>query len=169
MNLAELTKRARRGRAQRRRRARDPRYVSVVGRLVREGLLRANYEAPQNQRPIRIPDALWAGEVEPRVLELLPSLIVKRPGLFESVAELPEDLAATVQALRRDRVPADFRGISGRDVHGWLTRVGRRGKVPARLKSFRFTPADQRLLEQLAKTLEVSETEVIRRGLRALL
>ena len=54
-------------------------------------------------------------------------------------------------------------------MHRWLTRVGRKGKVPARLKAFRFTPEDQRLLEHLAETLDVTETEVVRRGLRALL
>jgi hypothetical protein len=46
--------------------------------------------------------------------------------------------------------------------------VGRKGKVPARLKSFRFTAEDQRLLEHLSKNLGLSATEVIRRGLRAL-
>jgi hypothetical protein len=169
VNVASITKRARRARATLRRREHDARYRSVIGRLVHEGLLRANYEVAENRAPIRIGDALWAGETESRVLELLPALIVKRPGLFEAVDELPADLDSVVRSLRRDQVPADFRGISGKDVHGWLTRVGRRGTVPARLKSFRFTPADQRLLEALAKTLGISETEVIRRGLRALL
>jgi hypothetical protein len=32
-----------------------------------------------------------------------------------------------------------------------------------------LTPEDQRLLEQLAETLGVTETEVVRRGLRALM
>jgi hypothetical protein len=39
---------------------------------------------------------------------------------------LPSDLAESVRALRRDAEPPDFRGIPGRDVHGWLRRVGRR-------------------------------------------
>lgn len=169
MNLEQITQRARRKRAQLLRRTRDARYLSVVGRFVREGLLRANHEVATHRRPVRVSDALFAGEVEPRVLELLPALIVKRPALFESSADLPADLATVVAALRRDRVPADFRGISGKDVHRWLARVGQRGKVPARLKSFRFTPADQRLLEELAASMGISETAVIRRGLRALL
>lgn len=113
-------------------------------------------------------DVLWAGEVEPRLLELLPALVVKRPSMFTSVKNLPPDLDAVVESLRRDMKPSDFRGISGADIHRWLRRVGHRGKVPARLKAFRFRPADQRLLEQLSKELGVSETEVIRRGLRAL-
>jgi hypothetical protein len=168
VNLEQITLRARRKRAELLRRTRDPRYVSVIGRFVHEGLLRANHEVATNRRRVRVSDALFAGEAEPRVLELLPALIVKRPALFESTADLPADLATVVAALRRDRVPADFRGIGGKDVHRWLARVGQRGKVAARLKSFRFTPADQRLLEELATSMGISETDVIRRGLRAL-
>jgi hypothetical protein len=82
--------------------------------------------------------------------------------------DLPSDLDAVVRSLKRDVIPKDFRGIPGVDVHRWLRRVGHRGKAPSRLKSFRFTPTDQRLLEHLSKELGVSETEVVRRGLRAL-
>lgn len=164
----ELRARARRKLEALRAREQDPRYGAVMGRFVREGLLIVNHPLPPNAEPVALDDVLWAGEVEPRLLELLPALIVKRPGLFTSVALLPPDLAPVVAELRRDREPPAFRGIPGRDVHRWLTRVGRRGTVPARLKSFRFTPEDQRLLEHLAKTLGLTETEVLRRGLRAL-
>ena len=149
-------------------RRRDRRYVAVMGRFVREGLLRVNHALPLNAEPVALDDVLWAGEVEPRLLELLPALIIKRPGLFAKLDALPQDLAPVVAELRRDREPPAFRGIPGRDVHRWLARVGRRGKVPARLKSFRFTPEDQRLLEHLAAKLAVTETEVLRRALRAL-
>jgi hypothetical protein len=40
--------------------------------------------------------------------------------------------------------------------------------VPARLKAFRLRPEDQRLLSELSQRLDLSETDVIRRGLRAL-
>jgi hypothetical protein len=139
-----------------------------MGRFVHEGLLFVNYEVDTHDRPIGVADVLWAGHAEPRLLELLPALIVKRPGLFSDVHELPEDLAEVVSELRRDHEPGAFRGIPGHDIHRWLPRVGRKGKVPARLKSFRLTPEDQRLLERISKELGVSATEVIRRGLRAL-
>jgi hypothetical protein len=140
-----------------------------MGRFTNDGLLVTNRPFEAYGGPLDIADVLWAGEVEPRLLELLPALIVKRPSMFSSRKNLPDDLEEVVQNLRRDSSPGDFRGIPGRDVHGWLRRVGHRGKVPARLKSFRFRPADQRLLEHLAERLDVTETEVIRRGLRALL
>jgi hypothetical protein len=168
VTTTDLAMRARRRLAVQRRRARDPRYLAVMGRFVREGLLIVNHAVPPNDRPLRVADVLWAGALEPRLLELLPALIVKRPALFETVTELPEDLAKVVARLRRDREPEAFRGIPGRDVHRWLVSVGRKGKVAAHLKSFRLTPADQRLLEHLARELGVSETEVLRRGLRAL-
>jgi hypothetical protein len=139
-----------------------------MGRFVRDGLLVTNHEFPEHREPLGVPDVLWAGGVEPRLLELLPALIVKRPSMFVSTDDLPADLEGVVESLKRDLVPSDFRGIPGADVHRWLRRVGHRGKAPSRLKAFRFKPADQRLLEQLSEKLGVSETEVIRRGLRAL-
>jgi hypothetical protein len=139
-----------------------------MGRFVNDGLLVANRQYRAHHDALEVADVLWAGEVEPRVLELLPALIVKRPSMFIDVRNLPADLDHVVRSLRRDQCPPDFRGIPGPDVHRWLRSVGHRGKAPSRLKSFRFKPADQRLIEQLSKHLGVSETEVIRRGLRAL-
>jgi hypothetical protein len=165
---SELQNRARRRLAALHRRTRDPRYQKVMGRFLREGLLTTNREMPTNDDPLAVGDVLWAAEAEPRLLELLPALIVKRPTLFTDPKTLPRDLALVVDALRRDREPADFRGIPGRDVHHWLRRVGRRGTAPSRLKAFRFRAEDQRLLEALAADLGLSETDVVRRALRAL-
>jgi hypothetical protein len=168
MATSRLQARAKRRLAVLERRRRDPRFARVMGRFVREGLLFTNRDVPENRRPVAVEDVLFAGELEPRLLELLPALIVKRPAMFRGLSALPPDLAETVRALRRDAEPPDFRGIPGRDVRGWLRRVGRRGKVPARLKAFRLRPEDQRLLSELSERLALSETDVIRRGLRAL-
>lgn len=139
-----------------------------MGRFAHDGLLVTNRQYRAHRTPLDVSDVLFSGELEPRLLELLPALVVKRPSMFVSLANLPTDLANVVRALRRDRIPSDFRGIPGADLHRWLRRVGRNGTVPSHLKSFRFQPADQRLLEHLSKALGISETEVIRRGLRAL-
>ena len=88
--------------------------------------------------------------------------------MFAGLLPLPLDLEQAVESLKRDQEPLAFRGIAGKDVHRWLKRVGRTGKAPSRLKSFRFTPDDQRLLQRLVKELGLSETDVVRRGLRAL-
>jgi len=166
--LDDLRQRAKRRLLGLERRAKDPRFEQVMGRFVREGLLVVNHDVREHAEPLRIDDVLWAGTVEPRILELLPALIVKRPSMFVGVASLPADLDEAVEALRRDREPETFRGIAGKDVHRWLRRVGRKDKAPSRLKSFRFTSDDQRLLQHLVKALGLSETDVVRRGLRAL-
>lgn len=113
-------------------------------------------------------DVLWVGRIEPRVLELLPALIVKRPGLFVDPRRLPDDLAAVVRTLRKNREPGEFRGVPGAALLRWLPVLGRQSKVPSQLKSFRFQREDLELLERLSQALEVSQTDVLRRGLRRL-
>lgn len=164
----ELQERARRAFDQVACGRRDPRYERVLGKLRQAGLLHTNFPVPAQRGPLAIEDALWAGELEPRVLELLPALIVKKPALFESVGQLPADLDAAVRSLRRNETPAPFRGIPGEDLLRWLPSVGHRGKVPTRTKPFRLRTDDLMLLQELAEQLGVTETEVVRRGLRQL-
>jgi hypothetical protein len=168
IDRAQLQKRARRKLVGIQRRRSDERYQRVMGRFIADGLLHTNQDIVAHHDPICVEDVLWAGEVEPRLLELLPALIVKRPSMFVDVVALPEDLAQPVRRLRRGLEPEPFRSIPGNRLLQWLPRVGRVGTVPARLKSFRFKPEDLRLLSALVQQLGVSETEVVRRGLRAL-
>lgn len=150
------------------RRRRDPRYRRVLGRLTQAGLLTASEAFAPNHEPLSVADVLWVGEIEPRVLEILPALIVKRPGLFRAVDELPEDLAVAVGALRRNALPPDFRGVPGAALARWVPLVGHKGKLPSRLRSFRLQADDAALLDELSARLGISQTEAVRRGLRAL-
>jgi hypothetical protein len=147
---------------------RDPRYRRVLGRFVQAGLLTTTAEVKPYTAAVSVHDALWAGELEPRILELLPAAIVKRPGLFEDVHDLPEDLADAVHALRRNQEPAELRGIPGAALLRWLPLLGHRNKLPSRLKSFRLQVEDLELLERLSSTLHATQTEVLRRSLRRL-
>ncbi len=165
----DLRERARRKLAGLRRRRRDPRYQRTLKRFVDMGLITTNQELPGHDAPLHVDDVLWAGEAEPRFWEILPALLVKRPSVFVKPHRLPQDLDRVVRRLRRNLVPEDFRGIPGADIHRWVPRVGQKNKFPARAKSFRLKPDDIRLLERLANDLRISETDVIRRGLRALL
>jgi hypothetical protein len=133
------------------------------------GLLTTNQTVLRYQEPLRVSDVLWAGEAEPRFLELLPAALAKRPSMFTETRQLPDDLRRVVRHLRRNVVPEDFRGIRGADIYRWLPKVGQKDKFPSRAKSFRLKPEDVRLLEHLTRELGISETDVIRRGLRALL
>jgi hypothetical protein len=166
--VKRLQERAKRKLRSLQRRRRSERYRMLMGRLVHAGLLMSNDDLPDSRGAISIKDALWVGEVEPRVLELLPAMLLKRPALFVDPAACPDDLAAVVASLRRGQAPPAFRGIDGAAVARWLPLVGRRNKLPTRLQSFRLTPSDQQLLTQLADTLGTSKTDVIRRGLRAI-
>jgi hypothetical protein len=163
-----LKKMARREHARLACRRRDPRYVTVLGRLVAARILTTNQDVPLHRQPIRVVDALWAGQIEPRILELLPALLIKKPSMFVDPKELPDDVARAVQQLKRGRVPDELRGIPGPDLARWLPRVGHRERWPSVAKIFRLQRDDIHLLQRLAADLRASETEVVRRGLRAL-
>jgi len=164
----DLVERARARYAKIERQRRDPRYRRVLGRFVSAGLLSTNDRTVPQRGAIRLADALWAGEVEPRILELLPALLIKKPSFFEERTTLPDDLAQVVRALRRGEVPAEFRGIPGADLARWLPRLGRSGTAPSRLRCFRFSAEESRLLSQLSRDLNTTEVAVLRRALREL-
>ncbi len=92
----------------------------------------------------------------------------RRQALFVDPRALPDDLAQVVAALRRNEVPPDFRGAPGDKLHRWLSSVGRKSEPPSRLKAFRLQSNDLELLTKLRDELGISETAVLRRGLRAL-
>jgi hypothetical protein len=163
-----LQRRAKKRMAQLDRQRRDPRYQLVLGRLVGLGLLTTNQDVPRTHAAIDVNDALWAAQIEPRIAELLPALLVRRPALFVDTQDVPEDLARVVAALRRNDVPTSFRGIPGDKIYRWLGEVGRTPGPPSRLKAFRLQASDLALLERLRDELEITETAVLRRGLRAL-
>jgi hypothetical protein len=169
MDAIELRRRARRKLRAIQRRRRDQRYVRVLGRLAEAGYVITHQAVARHREPLEVAEVLWAGEIEPRFLELLPALLVKQPSLFVDVQRLPADLEFVVRKLRRNVEPEAFRGISGDRLLHWLSQVGRTRGAPARLKSFRLRADDLRLLKALSERLGVSETEVVRRGIRALL
>jgi hypothetical protein len=93
--------------------------------------------------------------------------LVRRPALFVETRALPVDLSV-VAALRRNELPADFRGVPGEKIRRWLSSVGRKTEPPSRLKAFRLQASDIELLTKLRDELGITETAVLRRGLRAL-
>jgi hypothetical protein len=168
LDALDLQARARGRYARIARRRRDPRYHRVLGRFKAAKLLFTNDDIPEWRQPISVSDTLWAGEVEPRLIELLPAVIVKKPSLFVDVKSLPRDVDEVVRAIRRNEMPPPLRGIPGADLMRWVPRVGHRGKRPSQLKSFRFMPEDLALLSELSQKLGLSETETVRQGLRRL-
>jgi hypothetical protein len=145
----------------------DPRFKKVIGKLIHAGLLTHN-KLGAFGGPVAIEDALWVGEVEPRVLELLPAILLKRPVLFYATGPLPEDLRQILIELRRGQAVTPFRGVSVQGYAAWLDKVGRKGSGPTLLKTYRFQQEDLALLEELRRRTQKAEIEIIREGLRAL-
>lgn len=144
----------------------DPHFRKVIAAFVKAKLLHTNYESGVAPERVTISEVLRAGEHEPRLLELLPAILMKRLRFVEADL-VPEDLDETLRALRKGQVPADFRGIPGKDIAKWLSRVGHQGKAPSVLKTFRFKAEEAALLFTLSQERGQSEIDVIREGLRA--
>jgi len=165
--IGELQKKARQKQKRLGRLRRDPRYRAVLGAFVHAKLLQTNVEVAAKKGPVGLKDVLWAGRIEPRLLELLPAVMIKKPSLIVET-RVPADLAEVLERLRRNERPPDFRGIPGAKLQEWVPRVGHKGKLPTQLKAFRFRKDDVDLLEEIAAERGLSETDVIRAGLRAL-
>lgn len=146
----------------------DPRFVQVVGRLVTARLLRANHPVASVRGPVTLEAALWAGEIEPRILELLPAILLKKPGFFTVNDRVPEDLKEVLAAIRKGDMPPPFRGIPGESLLKWVPLIGHQNKLPTLSKTYRFQQEDLQLLMHLKDSLGVSETDVVRLGLKAL-
>lgn len=160
---------AKRRHAQIRRHKDDPRYARVIGRLVRAGLL-SHQRIEASSRPISVADALWVGQWEPRVLELLPALLLKKPKFFAARDPLPDDLQAVLHGIRRNQPVADFRGVPAASYLRWVPRIGHRNKYPSRIKTYRFSREDSILLDALKQRYpDETEIAIIRRALRQLL
>ncbi len=138
-----------------------------MGRFVEDGLLETNIEGIVRRRqPVSLDDALWAGTVEPRIMELLPAVLVKKPRLLRLPKELPEDVAEVIHAIRHGKTAPSFRGIPPEQYLPWVTQVGRKGRSPSVLKSFRFQHDDVLRLARLRASLPArSDTEVVRMAL----
>src|SRR5687768_13272417 len=77
----------------------DPRYLRTIGKLRLAGFLDVR-DIPEYRGQIFLNDALWAAELEPRILELLPAIVARRPKFFVFF-DLPEDLKHVVKEIKR--------------------------------------------------------------------
>jgi len=143
-------------------------YDAVVGRLVAEGVFSPDAPVPPARAAVEVEDVIAVGRREPRVLELLPGLLVRRPGMFVRRGGLPPELAAAVERLKDGRTPESCFGVSGTKLLRSFEKMGRARDRGSKLKAFRLTAADQELLLDLAKSHDLSETDVIRYALRVL-
>ena len=146
----------------------DTRFRKTIGKLVYAGLI-DHKTIPAWNGQLSIDEALWAGEVEPRILELIPALILKKPKFFYHIDPLPDDLQFVLRCIRKNQPAGSFRGVEASKYLYWVDKVGRKQKMPSILKTFRFSLDDQKQLQKIKESLNISEIEIIRRGLKALL
>jgi hypothetical protein len=139
----------------------ENRFRHVIGKLKCARLLDAP-GIPEYRGPVDIKDVLWAGKIEPRVLEVLPALMIRRPKFLRSY-EIPEDLEKVLVGIRRGKAHEPFRGVSPERYLRWLDGRG------SQLKTFRMQNEDIRLLKSLRiKLRESSDIAVLSKALIAL-
>lgn len=162
--LLWLKKRARESLRELNKIKKDFRYQKVIGRLIHEKLLIHGRILPRRD-PIILEELLWVGKYEPRVLELLPALLLKRPRLISITKPLPENLKQVIQEIKKGKAKTFFQGIMPHQYEQWISRVGRKGKYPGLLKTYRFNQDDLKLLAQLKEKWGGKEISIIRKAL----
>lgn len=166
-DFKDIQERARKRFKQLEAKRRDPRFVKTIGKLVHLKLLTAPGVVPYHGR-VLLEDALWAGEVEPRVYEVLPAVVLKRPRAFVTTGPLPDDLKEVLNELRHQAPKTPFRGIPVESYRRWLASVGWKDKKPSLLKTFRFNDEDVKRIARLKKKTGKLEIEILRDALAVL-
>lgn len=141
----------------------DARYLKTVGKLKKEGLLEV-HDVPDYRGQVFLEDALWAGEIEPRILELLPAILVRRPAFFAFLS-LPADLEQVVREIKAGHPKTPYRGIAAEKYGQWVSFVGKRELLPKVMRSFRMSLDDSRLLDRLSEKTSSSRAEIIHKAL----
>jgi ribosome-binding protein aMBF1 (putative translation factor) len=98
----------------------QPAFQNVLAWLTYLGLLRHNRV---EKRRVEVPlhNVLQAGVLEPRILEILPAIMVCIPeALIFRDKDVPEDLRAVTKAIRERKALAPFRGVPAQAYLHWL-------------------------------------------------
>ena len=148
----------------------DLRFRKVMGFLLAKGLLRTNI-ADIELRPqvkMTIDEILWAArEVEPRILEVLPAVLLKFPGHILLKKNLPTELQEIIDRIRKgEEQGPDFQGVPYAKMKYWtnLRLPDRRTKPQNELKTqknFRLSPGLVEKLAKLSRDRNLTETEII--------
>jgi hypothetical protein len=143
----------------------DERFLKTIGKLKGDGFLDAPGIATFHGM-VFLKDALWAAELEPRIFELLPAIINRRPKYF-TYLDLPKDLETVVNELRAGRPMTPYRGIEPEKYQRWTSLVGRQGVLPKVMRSFRLDQGDVALLELMREKTGKSFSKILSEALRA--
>ena len=145
----------------------EPRFRQVLGKLVHLKLLIAPDVTPF-RGIVFLTDVLWAGDIEPRVFELLPAVLLKRPKAFTANCPLPYDLKLVLAEIKHLTAKTPFRGIPPENYLKWVVHAGRKGAHPTLMKTFRFNVEDLALINDLRDRTKKNEIDVLREALLCL-
>lgn len=121
MDTGDLIKRMRILASEDERRRQQPAYLKTIAWLHYLGVLRHN-KIPPARHSVRLTEALEAAELEPRIFELLPAIMIEIPAVFQfKKNEIPRDLATILKSLKNGGDVPDFRGIPEQKYRHWLT------------------------------------------------
>lgn len=95
-----------------------PFFLHTIAWFQYLGLLRHN-QIPAKRFKITLEDALRAGKLEPRVLELLPAVMIEIPDAIE-FQRVPSDLREVINAIQRNNVTKKFRGVEPDKYVHWV-------------------------------------------------
>ncbi|MBX7137389.1 MAG: hypothetical protein K1X83_05345 [Oligoflexia bacterium] len=151
-------------------RSKDPRATRVLGFLKAKGLLLVDWIPARPSIKFNVVDALWVGEnVEPRVLELLPAVVIHFPKTAINVNKLPKQLTEIVDQLKLQAPTGpSYQGFTYEMFKMW-TEFKPKDKrvVPLSekkvMRSFRLKRSVASKLTELAKREHLSEGEIIER------
>jgi len=100
--------------------AQQPYFVQTVAWFQYLGLLKHNTILPHRYHP-DLCDVLKAGEIEPRILELLPAVLILLPEAVRlRKRDVPKDLAAVIDGIQNRRQCKPFRGVPPEKYCHWL-------------------------------------------------
>lgn len=113
-------------------------FTDTVAWFAYLGLLRQNIVEPKRVR-LTLGDTLLAAELEPRIYELLPALLVILPeALFFQPGDVPQDLKGIVEAIKKRRTLTPYRNIPAEKYMHWLSAEAM--EIAKRRVSFRAAP-----------------------------
>ena len=142
----------------------------VLGFLVAKGLLKAPNIRPMPTVKLDIVEILLVAEkAEPRVLEVLPAMVIHFPRSLYNLDKLPTKMKAVIAAIKRSEPNFEnYDWVKYKDMKDWanLALPDKRTKPQAtkrRMKSFRFSPEAINQLKLSADKAGMHETEYLER------
>ncbi len=131
----------------------QPAYQKTIAWLHYLGLLRHNKILPERHH-VQLSEVLESAILEPRILELLPAIMIKIPEVFQFERnEIPKDLLNVMKHLEKGKNPPDFRGIPAQKYSQWLASnildVAKRRLDPKQSPRRRSSPANRNRIAEV--------------------